>query len=253
MNTIDLRSQITDSAVNSPSRTAAVRWHAVVAICSSWVSAPVILLFHLSGSGFAWTGLGSVVEGNRQLEMGANVECEELGCVVGGPFKPNKFREVWGLVWRPWINKPSEMTMRCADICRHTALSYKHTQREPFLLCPVSHMTHPPPSLPHLSHFIPLLILLTPSPYFICYSPPPPSTIPPFHISPVIPSIRSSMHAWLAVQGSAYAIGSTTEPLWQSAVAQQPVFRPTKFIYREEAVRLLTTAFLFSPGLKEEV
>lgn len=61
---------------------------------------------------FAQTGLVRVVEGNRQLEIGANVECEELGCVVGGPFKPNKHREVRGLVWRPWINKPSEMTMR---------------------------------------------------------------------------------------------------------------------------------------------
>lgn len=42
-----------------------------------------------------WAGSGSVVEGNRQLE--ANVECEELACVVsGGPFKPNKHREVRG-------------------------------------------------------------------------------------------------------------------------------------------------------------
>lgn len=34
-----------------------------------------------------WVGSGSVVEGNKQLEMGANVECEELGCVVGGPLQ----------------------------------------------------------------------------------------------------------------------------------------------------------------------
>lgn len=26
--------------------------------------------------------------------MGADVECEELLCAVGGPFKPNKLREV---------------------------------------------------------------------------------------------------------------------------------------------------------------
>lgn len=92
--------------------------------------------FHSPGtdSGFAclvWVGSGRVVEGNRQLEMGANVECEELGCVVGGPLKPNKLREVRGLVWRPWINKLSEMTMRCADICHHTALVFKHSSPKP--------------------------------------------------------------------------------------------------------------------------
>lgn len=37
-------------------------------------------------------------EGKRQLEIGANVECEELPCVVGGPLKPNKLREVWSKV-----------------------------------------------------------------------------------------------------------------------------------------------------------
>lgn len=90
-----------------------------------------------------WVGPGWVVEGNRQLEMGAHVECEELGCVVGGPFKPNKLREVRGLVWRPWINKPSEMTMRCADICHHTSLASKHKPPKPSLLLSPFHVLCP--------------------------------------------------------------------------------------------------------------
>lgn len=107
-----------------------------------------------------WVGSGWVVEGNRQLEMGANVECEELGCVVGGPFKPNKLREVRGLVWRPWINKPSEMTMRCADICHHTAPASKHKPPKPSLPCPVSHMVPPlPPSISPTLYPLPSSIL----------------------------------------------------------------------------------------------
>lgn len=105
-----------------------------------------------------WVGSAGVVEGNRQLEMGANVECEELGCVVGGPFKPNKLREVRGLVWRPWINKPSEMTMRCADICHHTTLVSIHKPSKPSpSRVPHGPSTHPRLSLSctlfHLLHF----------------------------------------------------------------------------------------------------
>lgn len=152
-----------------------------------------------------WAGPGWVVEGNRQLEMGANVECEELGCVVGGPFKPNKLREVRGLVWRPWINKPSEMTMRCADICHHTTLSSKHKPPNPSLplSCPVSHMFDLPPSplfhfITHTPHFLPHTSCIL---YFICYS----SLTPPYSFLHLMssqwlhPSLRSSMHAWLAV------------------------------------------------------
>lgn len=71
------------------------------------------------------------------------MECEELGCVVGGPFKPNKLTEVRGLVWRPWINKPSEMTMRCADICHHTSLASKHKPPKPSLLLSPFHVLCP--------------------------------------------------------------------------------------------------------------
>lgn len=158
-----------------------------------------------------WAGPGWAVEGNRQLEMGANVECEELGCVVGGPFKPNKLREVRGLVWRPWINKPSEMTMRCADICHHTTLSSKHKPPKPSL--PVSHVLCPTwaTSLPHPSSILSptlLLFFLTPPSSFIssaALSPALPPLTPPYpflHLmSPqwLHPSLRSSMHAWLAV------------------------------------------------------
>lgn len=60
----------------------------------------------------------------------------------------------------------------------------------------------PPPSLLHLSHFIPLLILLTPSPYFICYLPPPSTVLQPFHhfTSPqwFHPSIHPFIHACMA-------------------------------------------------------
>lgn len=121
--------------------------------------------------------------------MGANVECEELGCVVGGPFKPNKLREVRGLVWRPWINKPSEMTMRCADICHHTAPACKHKPPKPSLplshvLCPTWCPSQPPSLLPYLPPFIcppssilsPLLFLLV----LICFLTP--SSFSPFHL-----------------------------------------------------------------------
>lgn len=160
--------------------------------------------------------------------MGANVECEELGCVVGGPFKPNKLREVRGLVWRPWINKPSEMTMRCADICHHTALDSKHKPPKSSLPLfpsprPVSHMVPLPPSIPLLSLssplFHPLYFYLYNSFYFftflcfICNSTPAlPLSLPPYLHSSISslpsdsihPSIRSSMHAWLAGRPSGF-------------------------------------------------
>lgn len=132
------------------------------------------------------------------------MECEELGCVVGGPFKPNKHREVRGLVWRPWINKPSGMTMRCADISHHTALSSKHTPpRTPLLrpMCSLTalrcHFIFLPPS--HL-HFLPLLLPL----FFLSSSflhsqglHPPSSRLP---CDSNHPSLRSPMHAWLDVR-----------------------------------------------------
>lgn len=169
-----------------------------------------------------WVGPGWVVEGNRQLEMGAHVECEELGCVVGGPFKPNKLREVRGLVWRPWINKPSEMTMRCADICHHTSLASKHKPPKPSLLlspfhvlCPTWCLSQLPLSLSSLLFCLPCLYLTYQnqifSPLHLAFSlpspalppslpPPPPISIPPFHLSPETPSIEPFIHAWLAVR-----------------------------------------------------
>lgn len=85
---------------------------------------------------------------------------------------------------------------------------------------------------------------------FILYSLPPPSlppspplrpiSIPPFHVSPVTPSIHPFIRACMAGRpsgSSVCAIGRATEPLWHSAVAQQPRrpgFRPAKFIYRGE-------------------
>lgn len=190
-----------------------------------------------------WAGSGWVVEGNRQLEMGANVECKELGCVVGGPFKPNKLREVWGLVWRPWINKLSEMTMRCADICHHTALSSKRKLPKPSLSCPASHMVDPHP---HRLHFISFAALNTfMFLYYICCStpalhPPTPhfnSSISCLPSDAIHPSVHPCMHGWPSVRGSALVIGRATEPLWHWAVAQQPRrpgFRPTWFIYGGE-------------------
>lgn len=167
-----------------------------------------------------WVGSGWVVKRNRQLEMGANVECEELGCVVGGPFKPNKLREVRGLVWRPWINKPSEMTMRCADICHHTAPASKHKLSALSLLlspCPTWSLSFHPsiplfiPSIlisPILFLFFLLQIFfLTPirlSPmfhlllYFCSSSLLLPISIPPFNASPVTPSIHPFIHACMA-------------------------------------------------------
>lgn len=99
------------------------------------------------------------------------MECEELDCVVGGPFKPNKLREVQGLVWRPWINKPSEMTMRCADICHHTTPAFKHKLTKPSLPCPVSHMVPIPPSIhPFLSLSSPLFHFISSAlPFFSAF------------------------------------------------------------------------------------
>lgn len=193
--------------------------------------------------------------------MGANVECEELGCVVGGPFKPNKLREVRGLVWRPWINKPSEMTMRGADICHHTAPVSKHKPPKLFLSpsFPVSYFVPLLPSLPlsyllHLSFLHFKLFFLTPSSLgFVCFSTPAlpyPSPISPFlrFMSPqwLHPSIRSSMHAWLAVRpgfcmcyrqryGTALALSS------RDGQGSGP---ESVYLSKREAVRLLTTAFL---------
>lgn len=189
-----------------------------------------------------------VVEGKRQLEIGANVECEELGCVVGGPFKPNKHREVRGLVWRPWINKPSGMTMRCADISHHTALSSKHTPPRTPLLCPMCSLTSPLSTAIlslawsfFFSHHTFIFFHFA----FHSSSLPPSSTpevsIRPLHVSPatltIHPSVHPCMHGWACVRGSACAIGRGTEPLWHWAVTLQPRrpgFRPTKFIYRGE-------------------
>lgn len=195
--------------------------------------------------------------------MGANVECEELGCVVGGPFKPNKLREVRGLVWRPWINKPSEMTMRCADICHHTAPASKHKPPKPSL--PLSHVLCPTWSL-SLHTSLPLFILSL-APFYLLYSSfyfwfssqhlhlslfhlllhscsssfplPPPylhSSISCLPSDPIHPSVHPCMHGWLSVRGSVCAISRATEPLWHSAVAQQPRrqgFRPRKCLFIE--------------------
>lgn len=140
------------------------------------------------------------------------MECEELGCVVGGPFKPNKLREVRGLVWRPWINKPSEMTMRCADICHHTSLASKHKPPKPSLLlspfhvlCPTWCLSQLPLSLSSLLFCLPCLYLTYQnqifSPLHLAFSLPspalppslPPSTSPYLHSS--ISSLpRDSIH-----------------------------------------------------------
>lgn len=122
----------------------------------------------------AWTGLGRVwvVEGDRQLEMGANVECEELGCVVGGPFKPNKLREVQGLVWKPWINKQSEMTMRCAHICHHTTPASKYK--------PCKTSFPPSPSPRPAFRTVPLIQLIPSSLYLLPHSIVSTSTSAPF-------------------------------------------------------------------------
>lgn len=147
--------------------------------------------------------------------MGANVECEELGCVVGGPFKPNKLREVRGLVWKPWINKPSEMTMRCADICHHTAPAskYKLSKTPSPSSCPVLHMVSDvqfvlsslyliPCSIFSTSNPFTFILLNTSRPRFLLYSSfylfPPPISIPPIHLSPVAPSIHPFIHACMA-------------------------------------------------------
>lgn len=209
-----------------------------------------------------WVGSGWVVEGNKQLEMGANVECEELGCVVGGPFKPNKLREVQGLVWKPWINKPSEMTMRCADICHHTAPASKYKSCKRSLPPPRFHVLCP--SRP----IYPLFFLSSPfclyfdticalswhfSLRFICCSIPLPylqsssSSLPSGSIHP---SIRSSIHAWLAVRpgfcmcyrqsyGTALALSRliTAETLGGSGPE-------SVYLSKREAVSPLTATFL---------
>lgn len=151
------------------------------------------------------------------------MECEELGCVVGGPFKPNKLREVRGLVWRPWINKPSKMTMRCADICHHTTPASKHKLPKPSLppsllhvLCPIWSLSlHPlspsldllPSSILSTLHsFLCLFFSSTPSSsppfqlllYSCSSSYPPQISIPPFHLSPVAPSIHPFIRACMA-------------------------------------------------------
>lgn len=203
-----------------------------------------------------------VVEGKRQLEIGANVECEELGCVVGGPFKPNKHREVRGLVWRPWINKPSGMTMRCADISHHTALSSKHTPPRTPLLCPMCLLTSPLLSSLHryfifcvafffLSshlHFVPFrLPLFFNSSFLHSQGLHPPASRLPSDFNH--PSLCSPMHAWLGVcpwpclryrprYGTALALSRHT-------TAETPRVQAHKvYLSRGEAVRLLTTAFL---------
>lgn len=224
------------------------RWSSALRTCSCSRVPLAGLFFRFVEMGMAcldWVGSSWVVEGNRQLEMEANVECEELGCVVGGPFKPNKLREVRGLVWRPWINKPSEMTMRCADICHHTSLASKHKPPKPSLLPSPFHVLYPTWYLSRLPlslsspvfslsclylHFSELVFFL-----FMSQLCSPPSSFLHF-ISPqrLHPSSRSSMHGWLSVRGSVCAIGRATEPLWHSAVSQQQrhwVFRPTECLF----------------------
>lgn len=163
--------------------------------------------------------------------MGANVECEELGCVVWGPFKPNKLREVRGLVWRPWINKPSEMTMRCADICHHTSLDSKYNPRcFPHFSLSLSSLCllHRSSSglsftLQFASFFKIFLLslqfyLVLPSRFFPRPSPP----FPPFHLSPVTPSIQSFIHAWLAVRPEfCMCYRQSAQRFWHSGISQQ--------------------------------
>lgn len=149
-------------------------------------------------------GSGSVVEGNRQLE--ANVECEELACVVSGaPSSLTNSGRSEALVRRPWINKPLGMTTRCSHICHHAAL-------DPLRLSRV----HRPTS-------ISVLLL---HPLFLC-----------FHVSPAVPSILSFIHACMAGRlsgGSACVAGRATEPLCHRGVTRQrgrPGLRPTNLIY----------------------
>lgn len=83
------------------------------------------------------------------------------------------------LVWRPWINKPWAMTMRCAHICHQAALD---PAPSPLPLSRVHRPTSIPSSLPLFSVILPWFI---PS-CFVFMSP------QRFH-----PSSHSSMHAWL--------------------------------------------------------
>lgn len=195
--------------------------------------------------------------------MGANVECEELGCVVGAPFKPNKLREVRGLVWKPWINKPSEMTMRCADICHHAAPASKYKLcKTPFSSSPspqpVFHMVPLVQVIPSSFYLFPcsicttfnsstfihfntsisssfftlLLLILVPFPSLHLHSSS--SSLPSDSSHP---SAHPCMHGWLSVRSSVCAIGRATEPLWHLVVSQQqrrPEFRPRKCLFIKE-------------------
>lgn len=169
-----------------------------------------------------WVGSGPVLEGSRQLEMGAHVECKELRCVVGGPFKPNKLREVQGLVWRPWINKPLEMTMHCADICHYTTPESKHKRLFFPLFVPCPKCSLDPPWLLHPSPFFLAPSALVLFHLFSCSSsiPLPFTTtisIPSVHLSPVAPSIHPFIRACMV--GRPSGVLYATQLLWCSVVS----------------------------------
>lgn len=195
--------------------------------------------------------------GKRQLEIGANVECEELGCVVGGPFKPNKHREVRGLVWRPWINKPSGMTMRCADISHPAAPSSKHAAPRTPLLALVHSLAHLPSTtaLSLTCTFSPL----TPSfsLHFSFHSSPPAPCSSPEGLHPPAshlpsdsshPSLHAAMHAWLGERPRPCLRYrpryGTAAALSRHAAAEAPGVQAHKvYLSRGEAASPLATAF----------
>lgn len=184
-----------------------------------------------------WVGSGPVLEGSRQLEMGAHVECKELRCVVGGPFKPNKLREVQGLVWRPWINKPLEMTMHCADICHYTTPESKHKRLFFPLFVPCPKCSLDPPWLLHPSPFFLAPSALVLFHLFSCSS-----SIPLHHhhlhsfssslpSGSIHPSVHPCMHGWPSIRGS---VCYTTALVLSRLLNMHTVQAEEGFIYQTE-------------------
>lgn len=149
------------------------------------------------------------------------------------------------------------MTMRCADICHHTTPASKHKPPNPLshVLCPTWSF-HPSLHLFIISlvsfylRYSSFYFILTPSSFplfhlflYSCSSsfPLPPtylhSSISHLPSDSIHPSVHPCMHGWLSVRGSVCAISRATEPLWHSAVAQQPRrpgFRPRKCLFIKE-------------------
>lgn len=122
------------------------------------------------------------------------------------------------LVWRPWINKPSGMTMHCAHICHHAALDPAPSSSSP-LSCPPSHLH--PSSLLSFSFNLPSVS--SPLPLFSC--------LPSGSIHPLV---HPCMHGWLSVWGFCLCCTQgygTALPLRRHTAAEMPEFRPANSIY----------------------